>query len=92
MNITASSISLEGQNLWILREAPLSPGMIFSAKVGFQLALTLPCLGVGTAGLAWGLGLSAPEGAALLCAGGAFACFAALLGLAVVALIYLPGL
>lgn len=83
VNITASSISLEGQNLWILREAPLSPGMIFSAKVGFQLALTLPCLGVGTAGLAWGLGLSAPEGAALLCAGGAFACFAALLGLAV---------
>lgn len=83
VTVTASSISLEGKSLWILREAPLSPGTVFSAKAGFQLLLTLPCLAAGTAGLVRGLGLAASEGGALLCAGTAFACFTALLGLAV---------
>ncbi|MDL2327855.1 hypothetical protein LJC64_04320 [Ruminococcaceae bacterium OttesenSCG-928-A11] len=33
--ISASSISLEGKTLWILKEAPLPVGKIFAAKAGF---------------------------------------------------------
>ena len=44
--VTGCSISLEGENLWILKEAPLGPGPLFGAKVGFFLALTLPCAAV----------------------------------------------
>ena len=45
--ITASSISLEGRQLWILREAPVSAGEIFLVKTGMQMLVTLPCLLVG---------------------------------------------
>lgn len=45
--ITASSISLEGKQLWILREAPVSAGEIFLVKAGMQMLVTLPCLLVG---------------------------------------------
>lgn len=41
--ITAPSISLEGQNLWILREAPVSEGRLLWAKTGFQILLAVPC-------------------------------------------------
>ncbi len=81
--ITASSVSLEGRTLWILKSAPVPAGEALDSKAGFQLLLEAPCLLVGTAGLAWGLGLGAAEGALLLLAGGTFACFTALLGLTV---------
>lgn len=42
--ITASSISLEGRQLWILKEAPVSAGEIFLVKAGMQMLVTLPCL------------------------------------------------
>ena len=45
--ITASSISLEGKQLWILKEAPVSAGEIFLVKAGMQMLVTLPCLLVG---------------------------------------------
>ena len=45
--ITASSISLEGRQLWILKEAPVSCGEIFLVKAGAQMLVTLPCLLVG---------------------------------------------
>ena len=80
--VTASSVSLEGRNLWILREAPVSVGQILDVKAGFQLLLTAPCLLLGVLGVSWGLGLSAAEGAALLVSGLAFGTFTALLGLA----------
>ena len=80
--ITGSSVSLEGENLWIIKEAPVSAQEALDAKAGFQLLLTCPCTLTGVAGLTWGLGLSLPEGAALLASGLAFACFTALMGLA----------
>ena len=81
--ITGSSISLEGENLWILKEAPVSAREALDAKSGFQLLLTCPCVLVCTAGLTWGLNLSLAEGAVLLASALAFACFTALMGLAV---------
>ena len=81
--ITGSSISLEGKNLWILKEAPVSPKAILRAKAGFQLLLIGPCLLVGVAGLILGLEISWLEGLTLLFVGAAFGCFTAFLGLAV---------
>lgn len=36
---SAVSVSLEGKNLWILKEAPLGPRQIFAAKAGFNFVL-----------------------------------------------------
>lgn len=41
--ITAPSISLEGKNFWILREAPIREKTLLRIKVGFQLLLSIPC-------------------------------------------------
>ena len=38
--ITASSVSLEGENLWILKSAPVKTEEIFAAKLLLQIALT----------------------------------------------------
>lgn len=80
--ITGSSISLEGQNLWIIKEAPVSAREVLDGKAGFQLLLTVPCLLVCTLGLAWGLQLTLAEGVVLLLAALSFAGFTALMGLA----------
>lgn len=53
VEVTQVSISLEGRNLWILQEAPLSPKTIFGAKIllhllvaGVPLLITVPMLAV----------------------------------------------
>ena len=56
--VTGCSISLEGEKLWILKEAPLGPGALFGGKVGFFLALSLPC--AAAACVCLGLALSLP--------------------------------
>lgn len=81
--ITGSSVSLEGQNLWIIKEAPVSAREVLDGKAGFQLLLTAPCLLVCTLGLVWGLKLTLAEGSVLLLAALSFAGFTALMGLAV---------
>ena len=80
--ITASSISLEGKNLWILQAAPVTPGQIFAVKILFQLLLVLPCITVCAVCLTIALGMALWEGALLLACAGAFACFCAPFGLA----------
>lgn len=43
--ITASSISLEGKNFWILKAAPVKAETILNAKILFTISLTMPtCL------------------------------------------------
>lgn len=43
--ISASSISLEGKNFWILKAAPINANRIFLAKILFSISLTMPfCL------------------------------------------------
>ncbi|MGI6110068.1 MAG: hypothetical protein ACOYB8_09555 [Eubacteriaceae bacterium] len=42
---TSSSISIEGRQWWIVRSLPVSPGLLFQAKVLLNLSLALPsCL------------------------------------------------
>lgn len=40
--ITGTSISLEGDNLWLLRSMPVKTEEIFKAKIAFQIVYTLP--------------------------------------------------
>lgn len=79
--ITAPSISLEGKQLWILKEAPISARGVFLVKAGFQLLLELPVLLVASACLALALGLGPWEWLLLLALGTAFSVCTALLGL-----------
>ncbi|MBE7068679.1 MAG: hypothetical protein E7381_05200 [Clostridiales bacterium] len=39
---TASSVSLEGETLWILRSSPVKTEQIFKAKTAFHLAIAFP--------------------------------------------------
>lgn len=41
-NVSASSISLEGKNLWILKSMPVSISQIFRSKVVFHMIITVP--------------------------------------------------
>ena len=79
--ITAPSISLEGKQLWILKEAPISARGVFLVKVGFQLLLELPSLLLSTICLAFALGLSAVDWLLLFALGAALSVCTALLGL-----------
>ena len=81
--VTGSSVSLEGENLWIIKEAPVSAREVLDGKAVFQLLLTVPCLLVCALGLVWGLKMSLAEGAVLLLFALAFAGFTALMGLTV---------
>lgn len=40
--ISASSISLEGKNLWVVKSLPISPRKILHAKLNLHVAITLP--------------------------------------------------
>lgn len=40
--ISASSISLEGKNFWILKASPIKPYSFFLAKIIFSISLTMP--------------------------------------------------
>ena len=42
INVTASSLSLEGKNLWILTSAPLTPKTIYASKIAVDYAVMLP--------------------------------------------------
>lgn len=79
--ITASSISLEGKQLWILKSAPVTPRDLFLIKTGFQLLLTLPCLLVGVVSLSLGFALSPAAALLLFAVGTVFALFTAPFGL-----------
>ena len=51
---TNVSISMEGKNLWILKEAPIRPEWIFEAKIALQLLIVWPAIIV--AGIFFALG------------------------------------
>ena len=80
-DITACSISLEGNQLWIVKEAPVAVPTLFAAKAGFQVAVVAPCLLV-SVGLFWfAFELSAAQAALLFVLGAAYTVCNALMGL-----------
>lgn len=79
--ITASSVSLEGKMLWILKEAPISVGDIFAVKVGFQLLLELPCLLAAAVCLTFAFSLGAADALVLFLVNAVLSLFCALFGL-----------
>lgn len=83
VGITASSISLEGKQLWIIKESPVGVWDLFWAKLGFQLLLTLPCLLLCVGGITAALGLTVAEGGLLLGLGLAMTLLTAPFGLLV---------
>lgn len=80
---TSCSISLEGNQLWILKTAPLRPAELFGSKAAMQLLLTLPVTLVCTPALCWAFGLSAGQTLSLLAASLAFCLCIAPMGLLV---------
>ena len=56
---TAVSISLEGRTIWLLKEAPLKPSILFGAKICLNLVLAWPATLIFTILAACSLGISA---------------------------------
>lgn len=79
--ISASSISLEGKYLWILKESPVSARRVLRVKWGFHALLALPFALVSAACASLGLALLPEEGLALLLVCAAFVLFHAPFGL-----------
>lgn len=79
--ITASSISLEGKQIWLLQCAPIPVSTILGMKMAFQLLVTLPCLLVGWLLLSLSFALSPAEWVLLLADSLLFALLCAPLGL-----------
>ena len=83
--VAAFSVSLEGQNLWILREAPIPTGRLLRIKTGFQGLVALPCVLICAVCLAIALGAGVPFALGLMLFSLLFevgsACFGMLMGL-----------
>lgn len=79
--ITSSSISLEGRQLWVLKEAPVSVGSIFAVKAGFQLMVELPCILISIVCFTFSFSLSPLDAAAIFLVNAALAFFSAVFGL-----------
>lgn len=78
---SAVSVSMEGKNLWVLKEAPLATRQIFAAKAGFGFVLgAAPCL-VAVPLLGVALSVSAAHTVAILLVCVLFAAFTSLAGL-----------
>lgn len=69
VDTTSVSISLEGQNLWILKAAPIRARTIFLAKIALNLTVTVPAalLCVPTIGALIGMSLGSILLAAAVC-------------------------
>ncbi|MEG2233811.1 MAG: hypothetical protein RRZ42_04160 [Oscillospiraceae bacterium] len=80
---TCVSISLEGDRLWILKEAPLKADTIFFAKALFNLSLTVPSIIVSVAMLAFAFSFSAAEIAIAILLPCVFSAFVACFGIVV---------
>lgn len=83
VDLTTSSISLEGKNLWILKSLPVTPREILRAKLLAHLAVCLPPLLVCAGTAVWVLRPSLAMGTLLVLTPAAFAAFIAVTGLAV---------
>ena len=55
---SAVSVSLEGRTVWLLKEAPLKPSVLFGAKICLNLTLAWPCILLFTALASLTLGIA----------------------------------
>ena len=65
-NITCVSISREGKQLWVLKEAPIPVGRLFRAKVAMSLTVAWPSTLVGLGCIAFAVQLPLGQAAAAL--------------------------
>lgn len=83
--ISAPSFSLEGKQLWLLREAPVRERTLIWVKTLFQMAVALPCILISMVCLGLAFGLSAGDAALMIAFALVFevghACLGTLLGL-----------
>lgn len=82
-NVTACSISLEGRNLWILKESPLTEKTIFNSKIALNLMLTIPAVIINSIIVFIGLHLSLLDLFMIILLPTAFAFFVSIFGLLV---------
>ena len=80
---TASSISLEGRSLWILKSAPLDPLAIFKGKLLLNLAVTWPFLALNSLLLMAGLRLDCRHWLLIWGVSSVYALFMAVAGLVI---------
>ena len=82
-NITCVSISLEGKQLWVLKEAPVPAGRLFRAKVAMSLTVAWPSTLVGLGCIAFAVQLPLGQAAAALALCLAFSLLVAVGGLCI---------
>ena len=82
-NITCVSISLEGKQLWVLKEAPIPVGRLFRAKVAMSLTVAWPSPLVGLGCIAFAVQLPLGQAAAVLALCLAFSLLVAIGGLCI---------
>jgi ABC-2 type transport system permease protein len=82
-NVTACSISLEGRNLWILKESPLKEKTIFNSKIAWNLVLTIPATIINAFIVFIGLNLSLLDLLMIILLPTAFAFYVSIFGLLV---------
>lgn len=80
---TASSISLEGNHLWILQSSPVSKPAIILSKVAVNLTITLPVIAVSWVLLIYTLQAGWMESILMLVIPVIYACYSAMLGVIV---------
>ena len=66
VDLTASSVSMEGKNLWLLKSLPVMPWDIFRAKLSAHLLVCLPPLLLGALAVLWVLRPAPAMGAAVV--------------------------
>lgn len=81
--ISAPSISLEGQNLWIAQSLPVASRDILMAKVKLHLAITMPAVLAAAGVFSWVLRPGFAMTACIILAPAVFTVFCALFGVAV---------
>ena len=77
---TSSSISLEGNNLWILKSSPVSPKSILLGKVAVNLTITIPITLLSCVMLMISLRMGWIDSLLLLVIPVLYACYSAMLG------------
>ena len=83
VDLTASSVSMEGKNLWLLKSLPVTPWQIFRAKLSAHLLVCLPPLLLCAGAAVWALRLSPAAGAVVVLTPAAFAVCNAAAGLVI---------